>query len=337
MYHQEQISVREMQRVLDAVIAPTPSTLPPAATSTLSHHPVAVVAAACTSTPATAISAAATLDVPTAAAAHPACPAAIPARPTAAAANIPRPAAIPARPTAAAANISRPAVAAAIPVSLPTNAAATAPRPTSATANSQADPLVINAINGAHSAAEIVAIAGTSFKVENLLNKDGNSTSHIVCSVCFTDQVGRKKFGKWELKPMGQVGKVSRAWAGLRDNLRKHVSHMEHRSAMATLQSLGAARISASLQYGVKLVGMVYERVLMNASYRSYETGVQARYISGVAIGDQNHSRNFPPIAIKAMYDILVARLQRALQDNGSFGFIKPFFSSQDKDRSNLR
>ena len=175
----EQISVREMQRVLDAVIAPTPSTIPPAATSTLSHHPVAIVAAACTSTPATVISAAATLDGPTAAAAHPACPAAIPARPTAAAANIPCLAAIPACPTAAAANISRPAVAAAIPVPLPTNA----------------------------------AIAGTSFKVENLLNKDGNSTSHIVCSVCFTDQVGRKKFGKWELKPMGQVGKVTPIWS----------------------------------------------------------------------------------------------------------------------------
>ena len=55
---------------------------------------------------------------------------------------------------------------------------------------------------------------------------------------------------------MGQVGKVTRAWVGLRDNLRKHISHMEQRSAMATLQSLGAARICTSLQYGVKLVGM---------------------------------------------------------------------------------
>ena len=141
--------MREIQRVLDAVIAPTPSTLPPAATSTLSHHPDAGVAAACTSTPATVISAAATPDGP----------------------------------TTAAANIPRPAVAAAIPVPLPSNAAAAAPCPASATAISQADSLVINAINGAHSAAEIVAIAGTSFKVENLLNKDGNLTSHIVCYV----------------------------------------------------------------------------------------------------------------------------------------------------------
>ena len=44
----------------------------------------------------------------------------------------------------------------------------------------------------------------------------------------------------------------------------------------------------------------------MNASYRSYETGVRARYISGVTIGDHSHARNFTPIA---MYDILVAFL----------------------------
>ena len=83
-------------------------------------------------------------------------------------------------------------------------------------------------------------------------------------------------------------------------------------------------------------VSCIYEYILLNMSFNSYEKSIAMRFMEGDEVGDMNHSCKFPPMIVHILHQEVSAKLGLALKEKVGM-FNSPFYITADKNQSKFR
>ena len=164
-----------------------------------------------------------------------------------------------------------------------------------------------------HTPAEKGAASDKALSIEEYLAKYGVrrfSESSLACEVCRThgapraQQVNAKSDAScgYFLQPLGPSG-----FSHLRQSVLRHQNAVRHKKAIEAKVRAGAlARLRADRAMNV--ARQSYQIILEHDSYSSYERRVLLLHLSGVDIGNINHSRAFPAAFAEAVFHVIMCQ-----------------------------